>query len=163
MADVVNLVNLCYCTSMEQATEIDFTRAKAGLSEVMTEVVHRQHPKIIDRNGGRDRALLIGEEAIEEAFADHRFDAQVMVDDEEVTVRLADFGLMGCGETIDEALADLTSELDAYADRFLGDYPFYRHTQRAHHLGYLLRFKMTPPGRRAALLLQDSRSQLAAE
>ncbi|MGH7639880.1 MAG: hypothetical protein ACREOL_03060 [Candidatus Dormibacteria bacterium] len=143
---------------MEPATEIDFTRAKAGLSEVMTEVVHRQHPKIICRNGGRDRALLIGEEAAEQVLASFRFDPQVIVDGEEVTIRLAILGLMGGGATIEEALVDLTAELDAYADRFLDDFPFYRRTQRADHLGYLLRFKMTPTDRRAALLLEDSRS-----
>ncbi|EQD78169.1 hypothetical protein B1A_02391 [mine drainage metagenome] len=160
---LVILVSLCYSCPMELTTEIEFTRAKAALSEVMTEVVHRQHPKVIDRNGGRERALLIGGEVAEAALAGYRFAPEVILDEGEVTVRLSEFGLLGFGETVDEAISDLVAELDAYAERFLGDYAFYRRTNRAQHLPYLLRFKITPPERRPALLLEDSRAQATAE
>ena len=161
-AQLVTLVKLCYSSLMELTTEIEFTRAKASLSEVMTELVHRQHPKVIDRNGGRERALLIGGEVAEAALAGYRFAPEVIVDDGEVTVRLSQFGLLGFGETVDEAMSDLVAELDAYAERFLGDYAFYRRTNRAQHLPYLLRFKITPPERRPALLSEDSRVQATA-
>ncbi|MHB8331949.1 MAG: hypothetical protein ACYDEA_07100, partial [Candidatus Dormibacteria bacterium] len=100
---------------MELATEIEFTKAKAALSEVMTEVVHRQHTKVIDRNGGRERALLIGGEVAEAALAGYRLAPEVILDEGEVTVRLSEFGLLGFGETVDEAISDLVAELDAYA------------------------------------------------
>jgi hypothetical protein len=142
------------------ASEIEFSRAKAGLSEVMTDVVHRHHAKVIERNTGRERALLIGEELAEDALADYRFAPEIMAEENDVTARLAEFGLLGFGETVEEAMQDLAGELDAYADRFLGDYGFYRRTKRAHHLPYLLRFKVTAPARRMALLLEDSKAQI---
>jgi hypothetical protein len=92
----------------------------------MTDVVHRHHVRVIDRNSGRERALLIGEELAEDALAGFRFAPELIVDGDEVTARLADFGLLGFGETVDEALDDLVGELDAYADRFLADDGFYR-------------------------------------
>jgi hypothetical protein len=150
-------------TAMNAAAEIEFSKAKAGLSEVMTEVVHRHHAKVIDRNRGRERALLIGEELAEDALAGYRFAPEVIADGGEVTARLAEFGLLGFGETFEEAIKDLAGELDAYADRFLGDYGFYRRTSRARHLPYLLRFKVTSPERRVALLLEDSKAKIASE
>jgi Antitoxin of toxin-antitoxin, RelE / RelB, TA system len=145
----------------KSGSEIEFSRAKAGLSEVMTEVVHRHHAKVIDRNSGRERALLIGEELAEDALAGYRFAPEIIADEGEVTARLAEFGLLGFGETVDEAMSDLVHELDGYADRFLADYGFYRRTKRAHHLPYLLRFKVTAPERRLDLLLEDSKAQIA--
>lgn len=147
---------------MKSAAEIEFSKAKAGLSEVMTDVVHRHHVRVIDRNSGRERALLIGEELAEDALAGYRLAPDLIIDGDEVTARLADFGLLGFGETVDEALDDLVGELDAYADRFLADYGFYRRTKRAHHLPYLLRFRVTAPERRRQLLLADSRAVTAA-
>ncbi|HCG00081.1 MAG TPA: hypothetical protein DEV93_06005 [Chloroflexi bacterium] len=140
--------------------EIEFSKAKAGLSEVMTDVVHRHHAKVIDRNRGRERALLIGEELAEAALAHYRFDPEIIAEETDVTARLAEFGLLGFGETVEEAMLDLVGELDAYADRFLGDYGFYRRTKRSHHLPYLLRFKITAPERRMRLLLEDSKAQI---
>lgn len=148
---------------IKDASEIEFSRAKAGLSEVMTDVVHRHHAKVIDRNSGRERALLIGEELAEDALAGYRFAPEIIAGEGEVTARLTDFGLLGFGETFEEAMADLVHELDAYADRFLGDYSFYRRTKRAHHLPYLLRFKVTAPERRGELLLEDSKAKIAAK
>jgi len=160
-AVLVKSVKLTYNGRMVKgAAEIEFSRAKAGLSEVMTEVVHRHHAKVIDRNSGRERALLIGEELAEDALAEYRFAPEIIAEDGDVTARLAEFGLLGFGETIEEAMGDLASELDAYADRFLGDYGFYRRTKRAHHLPYLLRFKVTAPERRVELLLEDSKAQI---
>jgi hypothetical protein len=147
---------------MNVAAEIEFSKAKASLSEVMTEVVHRHHAKVIDRNGGRERALLIGEELAEDALAGYRFAPEIIAEDSEVTARLAEFGLLGFGETVEEAMNDLAGQLDVYADRFLGDYGFYRRTKRAPHLPYLLRFKVTAPERRVELLLEDSKAQIAS-
>jgi hypothetical protein len=147
---------------MNAAAEIEFSKAKAGLSEVMTEVVHRLHAKVIDRNSGRERALLIGEELAEDVLASYRFAPEIIAEDGEVTARLAEFGLLGFGETFDEAIKDLAGEVDAYADRFLGDYGFYRRTKRARHLPYLLRFKVASPERRIELLLEDSQAAIAS-
>ena len=146
---------------MKTGAEIDFSSAKAGLSEVMTEVVQRLHAKVIDRNRGRERALLIGEELTADALAEYRFAPEMILEDGAATARLAEFGLLGFGETVEEALEDLVGELDAYADRFLGDYGFYRRTKRAYHLPYLLRFTVTAPERRLQLLLDDSKAQTA--
>jgi antitoxin YefM len=147
---------------VKEAAEIEFSRAKAGLSEVMTEVVHRHRAMVIDRHGGRERALLIGEELAEDALGEYRFAPEIIAEEGEVTARLAEFGLLGFGETVEEAMGDLARELDVYADRFLGDYSFYRRTKRAYHLPCLLRFKVTSPARRRELLLEDSKAQIVA-
>lgn len=146
---------------MKVEAEIEFSKAKSGLSEVMTDAVHRHHAHVIDRNSGRERALLLGEEVADDALSAYRFAPELILEDGEVTARLSDFGLLGFGDTVDEAMRDLVNELDVYSDRFLADYAFYRRTSRAHHLPYLLRFKVTSPDRRLGLLIEDSRAATA--
>jgi hypothetical protein len=36
-----------------------FSEAKAKLSDVMTDVVHRHHPQVVDRRGGKERMILM--------------------------------------------------------------------------------------------------------
>ena len=69
-----------------------------------------------------------------------------------MTLALPAQGLLGIGETVDEARADLLTELRAYARDFFERTSFYGETDRAVHAPWLLRFAVTPPELQAELL-----------
>ncbi len=141
--------------------EVGFGRAKAGLSELMTEVVHRHHLRLVRRHRGKEAMLLVAPDDLDDLLdlARFRFDPQVTFDEGEATVALRDLGVLGFGHSVDEAMEDLVEELRAYAVRFFERWNFYRETDRRKHAPWLLRFALTRPDRQLELLYEDSRVQ----
>jgi hypothetical protein len=141
--------------------EIGFGRAKAGLSELMTEVVHGHHLRLVRRHHGKEAMLLVAPNDLDDLLdlARYRFDPQVTIDKDEVTVALRDLGVLGFGDSAAEAMEDLVEELRAYATRFFERWSFYRETDRRKHAPWLLRFALTPSDRQLELLYEDSRLQ----
>ncbi len=131
---------------------IDFSRAKAELSDVMTRVVHEHRPSIVSRHRGKERMLLVRTDDLARHLADFEFELEVIEDAAEVTVALPRFGLLGFGSGRDAAVADLLVELRAYAADFFERPAFYAATDRAAHAPWLLRFALTPPGEQLDLL-----------
>ncbi|MBI4492052.1 MAG: hypothetical protein HY690_04595 [Chloroflexi bacterium] len=139
---------------------VDFSEAKARLSDVMTSVFHQRQPRLIERHRGKEAMLLMRPDDLARALASFRFDPQVVYADggQEVTVVLEQFGVLGFGATFEAALADSVRELREYAQEFFAQFTFYSATDRAAHLPWLLRFALTPPDRQAELLIEDSRA-----
>jgi hypothetical protein len=139
--------------------DLDFARAKTALSEIMTEVVHGHHPALIRRHHGKEVMLLVAPEDLEDLFDldGYRFDPQVTMDDGEVTVALRDLGILGFGDSLEGAMADLVRELRLYTQRFFDRWIFYRETDRRKHAPLLFRFVLTPPEQQLELLYLDSR------
>jgi antitoxin YefM len=147
---------------VDTLTSVDFSRAKAALSEVMTQVVHERSPQIISRHGGKEEMVLVATRDLA-AFLDRfRFDPQVTIDAGEVTAELPLFGVLGFGETLEQAMEDLVEELRLYARDFFERASFYAETDRAEHAPWLLRFAITPANRQVDLLFEDSRAAPAA-
>jgi hypothetical protein len=141
----------------EPLASIDFSRAKSSLSELMTEVVHRHSPRIVRRHRGKEEMVLVRSDDLALFLRSFRFDPRVTIDEGEVTAELAELGLLGFGETFEEAMEDLREELRAYAHDFFERASFYAETDRAGHAPWLLRFALTPPDRQLELLYEDSR------
>jgi antitoxin of RelE/RelB toxin-antitoxin system len=130
----------------------DFSRAKAALSELMTEVVYERRPRLISRRRGKEKMLLVGAEDLAGYLRSFRFKTETIEDKGEVTLALPALGLLGFGKTLDEARADLLTELRAYARDFFDRAAFYAETDRAAHAPWLLRLAVTPAEQQAELL-----------
>jgi hypothetical protein len=85
-----------------------------------------------------------------------RLDARLSKDREgSVIARLPQFGLVAAGQGVDSAIDALHEELLDYCEDFFADFDFYRHTDRVKHLPFLLRFALTSPDARRALLVEE--------
>jgi PHD/YefM family antitoxin component YafN of YafNO toxin-antitoxin module len=134
--------------------EVDFTSAKAGLSAVMDDVVHNHQPRVVQRHG-REAMLLVRPDDLARWLDTFHLNIGLILSDGEVTAEARGLGVLGFGETVDEALDDLASELSAYAADFFARFGFYRETDRFSHAPMLLRFAATPPDKRLELIHQD--------
>jgi len=132
----------------------DFSPAKARLSDVMNEVFHGHQPQLVSRHRGKEQMLLVRPDDLVAMLADQHFGVQAVYDSGEVTLRVPDMGVLGFGESLDEASEDLLVELRAYATRFFREPGRYLATSRAQHAGALLRF---------ALSSEDGQRQMLSE
>ena len=121
---------------------IDFSPAKSQLSEVMTQVFHGHQPRIVSRHHGKEQMLLVRPDDLVAMLGDHRLDVQAVYDADEVTLRIPDMGVLGFGDTLDEAVDDLIVELRAYATRFFREPARFLATNRGAHAAALLRFAL---------------------
>lgn len=136
---------------------LQFNKAKTGLSSVMTDVVHLHSPRLIARHN-KERMLLIETGDLVGALSDYRFEPKIILDDGEVTAALEELGVLGFGETVEEAMGDLVTELRAYTRRFFENQNFYSQTDRAGHRPWLLRFAATRPEEQLDLLRDDAKT-----
>ena len=121
---------------------IDFSPAKSQLSEVMTQVFHGHQPRIVSRHHGKEQMLLVRPDDLIAMLGEHRLDVQATYDADEVTLRIPDMGLLGFGETVEEAIDDLLDELRAYATRYFREPARFMATSRGAHAAALLRFAL---------------------
>lgn len=120
----------------------DFSPAKSHLSELMTDVFHGHRPRLVSRHHGKEQMLLVRPGDLVAMLADRRLDVQAVFDPGEVTLRIPELGVLGFGETLDEAVDDLLVELRAYATSFFREPARFLATSRAAHAGVLLRFAL---------------------
>lgn len=121
---------------------IDFSPAKSQLSDVMTQVFHGHQPRIVSRHHGKEQMLLVRPDDLVAMLGEQRLDVQAVYDADEVTLRVPDMGVIGCGGTLDEAINDLLVALRAYATRFFREPARFMATSRGAHAAALLRFAL---------------------
>jgi hypothetical protein len=121
---------------------IDFSPAKSQLSDVMTQVFHGHQPRIVSRHHGKEQMLLVRPDDLVAMLGEHRLDVQAVYDANGVTLRVPDMGVLGFGESLDEAIDDLLVELRAYATRFFREPARFMATSRGTHAAALLRFAL---------------------
>ncbi len=129
------------------------SEAKAGLSEVMSGVVHDHQPMVIQRHGGKEAMLLLGLADIEPLLGHFSFHTLSSVSDGEFVLRQAELNLVAGGDTFEHAASELEELAVAYAERYFERLHFYAQTDRAEQMPWLLRLILTPEGDRRALLL----------
>lgn len=154
---MTNLTNSTIFPRVEAATDIlptrGFADAKAKLSDLMSEVVREHRPVVLDRNRGKEEALVMSVEDLRPLLDVFAFNPQVSVSDGEFVVRLAELNLIAGGSNFDEAIAELVELIEAYAEDYFDRFDFYRHTDRRQHLPWLLRFALAPASERRDLLV----------
>lgn len=133
-----------------------FTDAKRNLSELMTEVVHDHRPIQVNRHAGREQMFLLARRELEDllALAGQRFETRVIFDEDEVSVSLPAFSLIGAGASFEEAIDDLLEVLRQYCAQYLERLELYRQTDRHGLLGLVFLFALTPPEDQSELLLR---------
>lgn len=133
-----------------------FSEAKTRLSELMNEVVHRHRPQLVERHGGKESMLLLPTDDMQVLLTPFRFEAEVHFSKREVTAVLPRFGLIGVGRSLEAALDDLLDVLRDFVTLFIERWDFYRHTNQAELLPWVLRFALTPPERQHDLLTEEA-------
>src|SRR5688572_25997937 len=142
---------------MTALPSLDFSRAKSTLSELMTQVVHEHSPRVVSRHRGKEEMVLVATGDLARFLDSFRFDPRVVVEADDATAELPELGVLGFGETLEEAMEDLVEELRVYSRDFFERASFYAETDRAGHAPWLLRFALTPPDQQLELLYEDSR------
>lgn len=132
-------------------------QAKAKFRELLDGVAHDHRALLIDRYG-RDPVALLEPAAIV-ALVDERFETEVIVEPDEVSVTLPQVGLIGAGATLDAAIDDTLEKLRVYARRYMDNRAFYARTDRAREYKLLAKFMFTPTEKQRALLLEDASSE----
>jgi len=132
--------------------ETDFSLAKSRLSDVMSHVVRDHQPGLISRYHGKETMLLLNAEDAESLLREYRFAPEIVFSAGEVTAQLPQFGVLGFGENVDEALADLLAELRLYTQRYFERASLYMQSDRRGHMPWLLRFALTPTDQQHLLL-----------
>jgi hypothetical protein len=121
----------------------DFSPAKARLSDLMTQVFHGHQPQLVSRHRGKEQMLLVRPDDLVAMLADQHLEVRAVFDAGEVTLRVPEMGVLGFGDTLDEAAEDLLVELRAYAARFFHEPARFMASGRATHAGVLLRFALS--------------------
>lgn len=145
-------------TRNEASLKTGFTAAKSQFSTLMDEVVHRHRPKIIDRHKGRESMVALPtDDAVEIFLSAAHTPLEVAYGEGEVIVTATALSLIGDGPDLESALGDLSEEVDDFARAYFDRFEFHRHTPDRELAPFLLRFLLTVPDRRPALLLEPLR------
>lgn len=106
--------------------EIQFSQAKARLSAIMDEVVHREHPKVVRRERGSNELMyLLPREVIEAVVGAARVTVDYLPDEEGIGLWVNDLEIGAHGADVVEARAHLVREVRAYVANFIGELPVY--------------------------------------
>lgn len=130
---------------------IEFSPAKAHLSDVMNDVFHRHRPQVVSRHQGKEQMLLVRPADLVAMIGDQQLDVRVVYDQEEVTLRVPALGILAFGESLDEAIEDLLAELQVYIERFFEDPARYMAGRGAPPLA-LLRFALSEESEQRLML-----------
>jgi hypothetical protein len=134
---------------------VEFSEAKAHLSDLMTEVVHSHLPRLVRRHRGKEQMVLLRPDDLAQSLSSFRFAPRIVLRKGEATAELPELGLLGFGSCMEEAMSDLATELSNYARRFFERAGFYMETDRRAHLPWLLRFAVTPEQEQLSLLYEE--------
>jgi len=104
--------------SNELVPTVEFSPAKASLSDVMTRVFHRHEVTVVSRHHGKEQMVLMRPDDLMAMLPSSPFETEVAYDTNGVAVAVPALGVMGVGDTTDLAIDDLLVELKAYAKRF---------------------------------------------
>ena len=132
----------------------DFSPAKSQLSDVMTKVFHGHQPRLVSRHHGKEQMLLVRPDDLVAMLADARLNVVAVYDQGEVTLRVPEMGVLGFGDSLDEATDDLLAELREYAARFFREPARFMATSRAGHAAALLRFALAPEDEQRRMLVE---------
>jgi Antitoxin of toxin-antitoxin, RelE / RelB, TA system len=141
---------------------IEFSPAKSQLSDVMTQVFHGHQPRIVSRHHGKEQMLLMRPDDLVAMLGEHRLDVQAVYDVDGVTLRVPQMGVLGFGESLDEAIEDLLLQLRVYATRFFREPARFMATSRGAHAAALLRFALADEDEQRRMLGADQAEPEAA-
>jgi hypothetical protein len=111
---------------MTMVEEIQFSQAKAHLSAVMDEVVHRDRLKAVRRERGIDEVMyLMPREVLWAAVGAAHVVVDYLPDEDGIGLWVNDLEIGAHGADVVEARCKLVGEVRAYVANFLGELPVY--------------------------------------
>jgi hypothetical protein len=119
------------------------SEAKAKFSDVMTEVVHRHQPVLVDRHRGKETMLLMATDSLLPILGHFRFETQSRFEDGQWTLFSPELNLVAGDAQFDAALDELVELAEQYASDFFARCEFYMQTDRSAHAPWLLRLALT--------------------
>ncbi len=142
---------------MSLVDEIQFSQAKARLSEVMDDVVHRDRLKAVRRERGKNEVMyLLPRELLAAALGTARVIVDYLPDEEGIGLWVNDLEISAHGRDVTEARAHLLREVQAYVTNFLGQLSVYlTWPERARLVPQVLRLAVAQDEAELARLLFD--------
>jgi hypothetical protein len=111
---------------MTMIEELQFSQAKARLSAVMDEVVHRDRLKVVRRERGVDEVMyLMPREVLRAAVGSARVTVDYLPDEDGIGLWVNDLEIGAHGANVAEARRNLVGAVRAYVANFLGELPVY--------------------------------------
>jgi len=106
--------------------EIQFSHAKSRLSEIMDDVVHREHPKAVRRErGGNEVMYLLPREVLDAVIGAAHVVVDYLPDEEGIGLWVNDLEIGAHGVDVEEARQNLVCAVRSYVANFLGELPVY--------------------------------------
>lgn len=122
--------------ALEPAIETHpFTRAKATLSQIMSQVVYTHEPQAIDRHDGKEQVFIVPSSLILGLAGDVRLNATASVVEREFIVQIPELGVIGGGDTLDDAIDDVLDAARAFAQVYLHNYRYHFESHDLAQLG----------------------------
>jgi Antitoxin of toxin-antitoxin, RelE / RelB, TA system len=140
-----------------------FSEAKAKLSELMSDVVHRHGLRVVDRHHGKEEMVLVSREDVLAMLERFEFEPQVSVSEGEFVIRLPELGLVASGESLEESQAELVELAEDYAEQFFSRLSFFMETDRRTQLPWVARLALTAPERRRDLFVRSAEREQALQ
>jgi hypothetical protein len=143
---------------MAMVEELQFSLAKAQLSAVMDEVVHRDRLKAVRRERGTDEVMyLLPRELLAAAVSSAPIAVDYLPDEDGIGLWVNDLEIGAHGADITEARRNLVGEVRAYVANFLGELPVYlTWPDRARLVPQVLRLAMARDDAELARILFDA-------
>jgi hypothetical protein len=143
---------------MAMVEELQFSQAKARLSAVMDDVVHRDRLKAVRRDRGTDEIMyLMPREVLTAAVGSARVSVDYLPDEDGIGLWVNDLDIGAHGASVEEARRNLLASVRAYIANFLGELPVYLSwPDRARLVPQVLRLAMARDDMELAHLLFDS-------
>ena len=140
--------------------ELQFSQAKARLSAVMDDVVHRERLKAVRRDRGDDEVMyLLPRPLLDAAVGAAKVSVDYLPDEEGVGLWVNDLEVGAHGADLDDARRNLLGEVRQYIANFLGELPVYLSwPDRARLVPQVLRLAIARDDDELAWLLFDSTS-----
>jgi hypothetical protein len=137
--------------------EIQFSQAKSHLSELMDDVVHREHLKAVRRARGKNEVMyLLPREVLDAVTGSARVTVDYLPDEDGIGLWVNDLEIGAYGTDVEEARQHLIREVRAYVANFLGELPVYlTWPDRARLLPQVLRLAIARSDDELARLLFD--------
>jgi hypothetical protein len=147
----------------ELVPTIDFSPAKAHLSDVMTGVFHQHQVRMVSRHHGKEQMVLMRPDDLLAMLPADPFETEVAYDADGVAVAVPALGIMGVGDTTDLAIDDLLVELRAYAKRFFENPARYFAAGQGDRAARLLVFALVDEAEQRRLVTGERGAELTSE
>ena len=142
-------------TAEDPIPTIEFSRAKATLSDLMDQVFHDHRGLLVSRHRGKERMVVLRPEDVVELLGAERLDIRLHGDRAPIAAEVVELGIVVEGESEAQAVDALVACIRPHAARAASQLGELIAAGRVHEAAALLRFGLTEPDDQADLVRAD--------